>query len=127
VYKDNQLISNKYRVADGTYINDVFNYVDKNPEYEGGYSELLKYIGENTEYPEKARANKITGRVVVMFILMQDGSIQGIDFLQRVDLLLDFEALRVVSTIPKNKWKPAEIGNKKVNTPVMIPITFSIH
>ena len=81
-YKDNQLITNKYWNPDGTFITDVFSYVDKNPEYEGGDSELLKFIAQNTEYPEKARENNITGRVILSFVLMNDGSIQGIRFLQ---------------------------------------------
>jgi TonB family protein len=126
-YIDNKLISNIYYVPGGSYIYNVFTYVDKNPEYEGGDYELLKFIGENTIYPDKAKENNITGRVIISFILMADGSIQGLDFLQRVDILLDAEALRVVSSIPKNKWKPAEIDSKKVNMPMVLPITFSIH
>lgn len=50
--------------------------------HEGGDRELLKFIGENNRYPEKARENNIAGRVIISFILMADGSIQGIDFLQ---------------------------------------------
>jgi TonB family protein len=126
-YKDNQLITNKYWNPDGTYINDVFSYVDKYPEYEGGDYELLNFVAQNTRYPEKAKDNNITGRVILSFVVMKDGSIQGIRFVQRVNFLLDVEALRVVNSIPPNKWKPAEIGNKKVNMPVMIPINFSIH
>lgn len=124
-YKDNQLITNTYWNPDGTYINDVFSYVDKNPEYEGGDYELLNYVAQNTRYPKEAKKNNITGRVIISFVVMKDGSIQGIRFLQRVNPLLDIEALRVVNSIP-SKWKPAEIGNKKVNVPVMIPINFTL-
>jgi TonB family protein len=126
-YKDNQLITNKYWNPDGTHINDVFSYVDKYPEYEGGDYELLNFVAQNTKYPEKAKDNNIAGKVILSFVVMNDGTIQGIRFLQRVNFLLDIEALRVVYSIPPNKWKPAEIGNKKVNMPVMIPITFSLH
>jgi hypothetical protein len=57
---------------------------------------------------------------------MKDGSINGIDFVQRTHYLLDLEALRVINLIPKSKWKPAEINGQKVNTPIMIPINFNI-
>lgn len=127
LYKDNQVITNKYRIPDGTYISDVFSYVEKKPDYEGGISELLKFIGENLKYPEKARENNISGRVFVSFVLMNDGSIEGVRFIQRVNLLLDVEALRVIDLIPADKWKPAEIDNKKVNTPMALPITFSLN
>jgi TonB family protein len=123
-YKDNQLITNKYWNPDGTFITDVFSHVDKQPEYEGGEAELLKFIAQNTQYPEKARDNHITGRVILSFVVMNDGSVQGIRFLQRVNFLLDFEALRVVSSIPPNKWRPAEIGDKKVNMQLVVPINF---
>jgi TonB family protein len=126
-YKDNQLITNRYWNPDGSCITDVFTYVDKTPKYEGGDSGLLKFIAENTKYPEQARENNITGKVILSFVLMNDGSIQGIRFLQKVNFLLDFEALRVINSIPANLWKPAEIDNKKVNMPVAIPINFSIH
>jgi hypothetical protein len=76
-YKDNQLITNKYWSPDGTLITDVFSYVDKNSEYEGGYLELLNFIAQNTEYPEKAWENNITGRVILCVVVMKDGSIQG--------------------------------------------------
>jgi TonB family protein len=125
-YKDNQLITNKYWNPDGTFITDVFRNVDKYPEYPGGEPELLKFIAQNTEYPEKARDNNITGRVILSFVVMNDGSIQGIRFLQRVDFLLDFEALRVFNSIPPIKWRPAEINGKKVNMQMGIPINFSL-
>ena len=37
-----------------------------------GDESLLKFIAENTVYPETARDNNITGRVVVRFVLMKD-------------------------------------------------------
>jgi TonB family protein len=125
-YRENQLIKNKYWNHDGTFITDVFSYVDKYPEYEGGNYELLNFIGQNTRYPEQAKENNITGRVILSFVVMSDGSIQGFKFLKRVNFLLDLEAIRVVSSIPPNKWSPAEIGDKKVNSQVAIPITFSL-
>jgi periplasmic protein TonB len=98
----------------------------KPPAYKGGDSALLRFIGENTIYPQKAKDNNITGRVIVTFVLMKDGSIQGIDLYQRVHHILDLEAIRVVNSIPKDKWIPAEINGEKVNTAYLIPITFRL-
>jgi len=126
IYVDNQLITNTYRVPDGSYIKDVFTYVEKKYEFEGGDEMLLKYISENLKYPEAARDNHITGRVIVSFVLMKDGSINGINFLQHTHYLLALEAIRVLNSIPKDKWKPAEINGQKVNTPIVIPINFNM-
>lgn len=125
-YADNQLITNKYRIPDETYVKDVFTHVDKEFGYEGGVEMLLKFISENIKYPRAARDKNITGQVIIICVLMKDGSINGIDFLKRAHYLLDLEAIRVINSIPKTMWKPAEINGQKVNTLVRIPITFSI-
>jgi TonB family protein len=124
-YSDNQLITNKYWISDTKYISDVFTPVEKMPEFEGGDSELLKYISDNIRYPEAPRRNKIEGTVMISFVLMSDGTIEGIKVIKKVSTELEQEAIRVVRSIP-NKWKPAEIAGKKVNIPFMIPITFRL-
>ena len=125
-YSNNQCISNKYYLPDGSFINDVFALTDKYPQFEGGDKALLQFVADNTKYPDKAKFNNITGRVIVLFIVMADGSINGIEILKGVDPILDQEAIKVISKLPKNKWAPAIIDNKKVNSHIMIPITFSL-
>lgn len=126
IYKENQLISNKYWTLSGTCINDVFRFVDKEPSYEGGYSELQKFINSNIHYPQTARDNNIMGRVILRFVLTKEGKISGIDFLGHVNPDIDLEAIRVIKLIPEEKWTPAEIDNKKVNTFLSLPITFEL-
>ena len=120
------MISNKWWINDKRYITNVTTNVDKNAEYEGGNAALLKFIAENIKYPIEARDNNITGKVIVSFIVMNDGTIKGIRILKNVHILLDLEAVRVINSIPKNKWKPAEIEGEKVNFPMMIPVNFTI-
>jgi hypothetical protein len=124
IYKDSQLISNKYWTLDGTCINDVFTCADKDPSYQGGESELLKFISKNLNYPVSARDRNISGRVILLFVLTKEGNIRGIDFLTHVDPQIDLEALRVINLIPPDKWQPAEINNKKVNYFYAVPINF---
>lgn len=126
IYNENQVISNKYWALDGTCINDVFTCADKNPNYEGGESELLKFIAKNLNYPPASRDRNISGRVILLFVLTKEGNIRGIDFLTHVDPEIDLEALRVINLIPSEKWQPAEINNKKVNFFYAIPINFTL-
>jgi hypothetical protein len=126
IYKENQLISNKYWALDGTCINDVFTCADKDPVYKGGESELLKFISKNLDYPPSARDRNISGRVILLFVLTKEGNIRGIDFLAHVNPELDLEALRVINLIPSDKWQPAEINNKKVNYFYAVPINFML-
>jgi TonB family protein len=103
----------------------VFTLVDKVPEYEGGSNDLLRYINENTDYPMEAKIKNISGRVIVSFIIMKDGTICGFEVIKKVHNLLDMEALDVVKSLPE-KWKPAEINGEKVNSIASVPVTFTL-
>ena len=70
------------------------------PEFPGGDAALLKYLAENTTYPENAKENKIEGRVIIRFCITETGSINKISILKGVDPELDAEAIRVVGTLP---------------------------
>lgn len=98
--------------------------VDKMPEYPGGVSALLKFIAENTQYPEQAKAEKIQGRVIVKFVITKDGDVSDITVLKSVHPLLDAEATRVVSLLPK--WQPGTKGGKSVDVWFTVPITFTV-
>ena len=93
-----------------------------NPSFPGGKEALLTYISENTEYPEEARKQELGGRVVVTFYIEKDGSVSDVRVPKPVHPLLDNEAVRVVSSMPK--WSPATRGGITVRTHLFIPITF---
>lgn len=124
-YKNNQCIHNKFWYNDSEYLYDVFTFADKEPEYEGGIVNVLKFIAEKAHYYEAAAEKSITGRVIVGLVIMSDGTIKGVHLIQRVNPLLDIEAYRVVNSIP-NKWVPAEIDGEKVNFLYAIPLNFEI-
>ena len=84
-----------------------FVQVDEMPIFPGGDIAILKYIAENTVYPEEAKKNKITGKVIVRFIVEKDCSVSDVTILQSVDPLLDAEAVRVIKSLPKFE-KPAK-------------------
>ncbi|MBE3086707.1 MAG: TonB family protein [Bacteroidetes bacterium] len=101
-----------------------FVVVEQMPMFPGGDSLLLKYISENTKYPESAKANGIQGRVVIRFCVTDVGGVDRISVLKGVDPELDAEAIRVVKTLPT--FKPGKQGGKPVNVWYMVPITFAL-
>ena len=123
IYEHNQLISNKFWIDDTNYIEDVFVFVDKTIEYKGGWTALSKYVANNTRYPRNAMERGITGKVVVGFVIMKDGSVNGLHLISKVHHDLDMEALRVVRSIPV-KWTPGEINGIKVNMAFSYQINF---
>jgi periplasmic protein TonB len=101
-----------------------FVVVEEMPMFPGGDVELLKYIGEHTQYPEVAKENNIQGRVIVRFCVTSKGGVSQVSILKGVDPELDAEAIRVVNTLPA--FKPGKQGGKPVPVWYMVPITFTL-
>ena len=101
-----------------------FVVVEEMPMYPGGEAELLKFIADNTKYPEAAKADTIQGKVIVRFIVNTEGNTEGITVLKGVHPLLDAEAVRVVKLL--SGFKPGMQGGKAVNVWYMVPINFTL-
>ena len=102
----------------------IFIIVSEMPEFPGGNDMILKYLSENLKYPEKAVENGIQGRVTVKFVVWTDGSIRKIEILRGVDPLLDQEAIRVISEMPK--WKPGKNNGTPVPVYYSVPVIYTI-
>ena len=103
---------------------EVFDVVEQMPEYPGGLVELMKYISMNVHYPEAAMKTGTQGRVVVQFIIEEDGTVSDARVVQRVSDELDAEALRVVSAMPK--WTPGRQKGQPVRVKYTMPVTFRL-
>ena len=92
------------------------------PEFPGGMSALMSFIGKTINYPTLARETGTQGRVTVRFIVNADGSISDATVVRPIDELLDKEAIRVVMNMPK--WRPGFQNGKPVRVIYHIPINF---
>lgn len=75
------------------------------PEFPGGVKALREYLRDNLSYPEEAKEKGVEGRVVVQFWIEKDSTLSRIVVISDPKPLLDAEAVRMVSSMPK--WKPA--------------------
>ena len=82
---------------------------------------LLSYIYQNIDYPDKAKANGIEGEVVVQFMIGIIGEVINPKIIQDIGGGCGEEVLRVVSEMPNRKIVIKSRGN-----PVKIQYTFSI-
>ncbi|MFO7621257.1 MAG: M56 family metallopeptidase [Bacteroidales bacterium] len=98
--------------------------VEEMPMFPGGEVALLKFIGENTQYPELAKTQGVQGRVIVRFAVGADGKVTLSSVLKGVDPALDAEALRVVNTLPD--FQPGKQSGVAVPVWYMVPITFTL-
>ena len=102
----------------------IFQVVEEMPEFPGGMAECLKFLSQNIRYPTISQENGVQGRVIVQFVVNQDGSIVDPVVVRSVDPYLDKEALRVISMMPK--WKPGKQRGKAVRVKYTVPVTFKL-
>ena len=98
--------------------------VEEMPMFPGGDTELLKYISENTIYPENAKLLNIQGKVIIKFCVKADGGVSMASVLKSVSPDLDIEALRIVNSLPA--FKPGKQEGKAVPVWYMVPINFTL-
>lgn len=103
---------------------EVFKVVEVDPEFPGGEEALYKYLAENIKYPEKAKNDKVEGRVYITFVIEKDGTVSDAKVLRSVNEELDAEALRVINAMPK--WKPGTQRGVPVRVQYNIPISFKL-
>ena len=101
---------------------DVFMVVEESPEFPGGINALMGYLRDNMVIPDSCRENNIQGRVLVTFIVEKDGSITKPVVVKSVNHLLDAEALRLVSAMPK--WKPGKQNGETQRVKFAIAVNF---
>ncbi|MCF6241975.1 MAG: M56 family metallopeptidase [Bacteroidales bacterium] len=102
----------------------VFFIAEKMPEFPGGELGLRKYIAMNVKYPHEARKHGLQGKVYVRFVVTKTGNVDNVTIARGVDSILNEEALRVVSTLPK--WEPAMQKGVPVSVYYTIPINFAL-
>jgi len=102
----------------------IFDIVDKMPEFPGGISALMRYLETHIKYPEEAKANHCTGRVVINFVVEKDGTVSNVNVFRGVCPSLDKEAVKVVAQMPQ--WVPGYKNGKPVRVSFYLPIKFSM-
>ncbi len=98
--------------------------VDELPVFPGGNAQLVKWLTQNLKYPESARNDKVSGKVLVEFVVNTNGSVSNVRLVKNADPRLDREALRVVNMMPQ--WNAGTIGGKPCRTLVRLPIIFKL-
>ena len=105
--------------SDGVYL-----MPDQMPEFPGGMQAMMKFLTTNIKYPVEAQKKGVSGRVIVQFVIMEDGTLDQAKVVRGIDPLLDEEALRVVKLMPK--WKPGMDRGEAVKVRFTAPIMFNL-
>lgn len=117
-------IPNPYLDIDLESSDRAFDVVEQMPSFPGGSKKLMEYLSEKTRYPKDLEETCIQGRVILTFVVERDGSISDVKVVRSLDPLLDKEAVRVVSSMPK--WIPGKQNGVAVRVKYTIPVTFRL-
>lgn len=101
----------------------VLVVVETMPEFPGGQQALFEFLNSNVKYPVESQKARQEGRVICQFVVDKDGSIVDV-YVDKSSgyLLLDKEAVRVISSMPK--WKPGMQRGKPVRVLYRVPVNF---
>lgn len=97
----------------------VYDVVEEMPSFPGGQLALMQYL-----YPFEAQENGVQGRVIINFVVEDDGSISHVKVAKSADPALDREAMRVVETMPK--WIPGKQNGECVRVRYSVPVVFRL-
>ena len=99
----------------------VYEYIENMPTFNGNLNQWLLL---NMKYPVEAMNKKEQGKVIVQFIVSENGEVSEPKIIRSVAPALDKEACRVVLAMPK--WNPGKLKGKPVAVRYMLPITFRL-
>ncbi|GAB3820034.1 TonB family protein [Pontibacter rugosus] len=102
-----------------------YSYVEQMPEFKGGTSEMLKFLGQNIRYPKDAVQAGVEGLVVLGFVINPDGSVTDAKVVKSLSNSTDAEALRVISMMD-GMWTPGKQDGKTVAVQYTLPIKYAI-
>jgi TonB family protein len=95
------------------------------PIYQGGTSEMHRFIANTLKYPVDARERDAQGLVVYTFVVEKDGSLSNFTLVHRADPSLNEEALRILQIMPP--WHPARHKGQIVRSETYVPMYFKLN
>lgn len=103
----------------------TFVFVQQQAAFQGGDLETFgEWVQKSLVYPAIAKENGITGKVLIRFVVSEDGKVNEVEVLKGVDPSLDQEAVRVITSSPD--WAPAKQKDKNVKQQFVIPVIFGL-
>jgi protein TonB len=98
---------------------EIFMVVENQPELIGG----MKALQQSVDYPDFAKKAGIEGRVIVQFVVDEQGNVTNPKVVRGVHKLLNEEAVKAVKD---QKFKPGKQRGKPVKVQMSLPVTFRL-
>lgn len=103
----------------------IFSIVEDMPAYPGGDAAMLRFVQQNVQYPDSAKAKGISGTPYVSYVVDETGRVTNARIVRSSgDPWLDQEAVRVVNLL--TGYTPGRQRGKAVAVQFTIPIRFEL-
>ena len=103
----------------------IFVVVEEMPTFKGGDVNTFRdWVQERVRYPEELKAQKVEGKVFIMFVVETDGTVTNVQIMRGLHPLLDKESVKVVKSSPK--WKPGMQLDKAVRVRFSITVEYNL-
>ena len=100
----------------------IFGSPEMRPQFRGGEAAMQAYLEKTLRYPPLALRQRLTGRVMVRFVLSAAGRVTDATVVRGAGNGFDEEALRLVWFMPA--WEPARQQGRPVRVSCTMPIQF---
>ena len=114
-----------FRFPDNKYkplpVSGIYWHVKEKPE--PAY-DLIKYLRKNVVYPDSAKSKGIHGKVIIQFVVNEDGSISDSRVIKGIGGGCDEQALNAIKNMPR--WRPGKQNDKKVKVYATKSMTFGL-
>jgi TonB family protein len=91
------------------------------PKFNGDF---YSYLSKNIHYPDYCIKKNIEGKVLISFLINENGDVFNARVIKSIHPLLDDEALRLITTMPK--WIPGKVDGQPDKITLTQPITFAL-
>ena len=98
---------------------EIFMVVENQPELVGG----MKALQQAVDYPDFAKKAGIEGRVIVQFVVDEQGNVKNPKVTRGVHKLLNEEAVKAVK---EQSFKPGKQRGESVKVQMSLPVTFRL-
>lgn len=102
----------------------IFSVVENMPIFGGSDEALATYLKDNFVVTKEAKKYEIKGRILIVFVVREDGSITDVKPLLPIDRQLGYgleeQGVKLIQNMPN--WEPGKQRNKTVAVRMVLPI-----
>jgi len=98
--------------------------VEEMPEFPGGQANLMKFLGNTIRYSKATFRNKVSGLVLVEFIIDPTGKAVDVEISRSPGMELATEVVRIIKYMPR--WNPGKQNGKPVPVRYTLPVAFRL-